>query len=151
LLLAALWWNCWLFYVDCTGRGLECFVQRHKPRVTFIGLGGGIFYCALETAKDVLLSKQIPHEVNSRHAPPWNMWCCPRLLQAFGQFAGSVLSDVALVRQAHFQAAFDRSCLTQDGVTLFRNSVRERSLVLFVSEVPNISSSRWAKWRKWYQ
>ena len=61
---------------------MDCFVRAAReegrsavfkgitPRVTFIGLGGGIIFCALETAKDVLLSKQIPHEVNSRLTPP---------------------------------------------------------------------------------
>ena len=48
--------------VDCFMRtaredGWSALFKGITPRVTFIGLGGGIFYCALETAKDVLLSK----------------------------------------------------------------------------------------------
>lgn len=48
--------------VDCFMRtaredGWSALFKGITPRVTFIGLGGGIIFCALETAKDVLLSK----------------------------------------------------------------------------------------------
>ena len=50
--------------IDCFVRtareeGWSALFKGMSPRVAFIGLGGGIFFCALETAKDIFLLKRI--------------------------------------------------------------------------------------------